>query len=70
MEYHAELRDYVELSKGPFGNVYCGNIYEDSKLRFHCGARIRTSLVVKVENDILHTMNTRYKLVNKLEGNK
>jgi hypothetical protein len=69
MEYDAELHNYEENHYSDTKSYYTGNIYADTKGRFCNGAIIRTSLSVKVEDGILHTLNTRYKLVNKPEGN-
>lgn len=58
VEYDAELRNWREL-----GNAYYGEIWNDSKGRFPNGHTVKTSKVVKVEDNILHTRNTRYLLV-------
>lgn len=63
MEYTAELRDYYSYPAGN-SSVYVGRIYNDSKGRFVDGQIVRTSLVEKVDGDLVYTMNSVYKLVN------
>ncbi len=50
--------------KTPYGHVYTGNLYEDSKNRWWDGVEIRTSLVLKEEGDLVYTLNSVYRLVN------
>lgn len=57
-EYDAELHNFTDL-----GAVFVGEIRNDSKLRFSDGQVIRTSKTLSVENGILQTRNTRYKLI-------
>lgn len=58
-EYDAELHYYTDL-----GERYIGYIYSDGKFRFTDGQLIKTSSTLRVENGILQTRNTRYKLVD------
>ena len=62
-QYDAELRNYKIIPAYSGGLVATGYIYNDSKNRFVDGEPIRTSLVNDVEDGILITLNTRYKLV-------
>ena len=62
-QYDAELHNYNILPAYAGGLVATGEIYNDSKGRFADGELIRTSLVKNVEDGILITRNTRYKLV-------
>jgi hypothetical protein len=61
--YDAELHNYKILPAYAGGLVATGEIYNDSKGRFADGELIRTSLVKDVEDGIIITRNTRYKLV-------
>lgn len=60
--YDAELHNWSRYSLSKKA-VYFGNIWHDSKGRFADGQEIRTSLEESVEDGILQTMNTRYKLI-------
>lgn len=59
-KYDAELHDPTNLV-----DHYVGFIYGDSKGRWPDGTPIRCSYTVEVNDGILQTRNTRYKLVNK-----
>ncbi len=63
LHYDAELHNYKILPAYAGGLVATGEVYNDSKGRFADGELIRTSLVNDVEDGILITRNTRYKLV-------
>lgn len=43
-------------------HVYWGNVYGDIRERFADGHWIHTSLVDKVEDDLVYTLNSTYKL--------
>lgn len=63
-QYDAELRKHKFLVPyGGSGLIASGLVYNDSKKRFCDGELICTSLVQGVEDGILITRNTRYKLV-------
>ena len=47
--------------------LVCGTIVKDHARRWPSGYLIRTSKVVKVEGDIVTTLNSRYKIVGGLE---
>lgn len=44
------------------GRVVVGDIFGDSKNRFSDGTRIRTSRIVELKDDIVHTLNSVYKI--------
>ena len=45
------------------GYIIWGHVHGDTKGRFEPGTFIRTSLVLKIENDIAVTLNSAYRLV-------
>lgn len=53
----ARLENWVRV-----GEVIYGTVYEDSKGRFQDGDDIVTSRLVSVDDNIVKTMNSTYKL--------
>ena len=64
-EYDAEL-DNVSFFIGYYNNKLhaSGKVYNDSKKRFDEGERITTSNIIELQDDILQTKNTKYKVLN------
>jgi hypothetical protein len=63
----AELTNYQEVfvrdRNGTVGTIYMGLIWDDTRGKFSDGTLVQTSLVQKVEDNLVYTLNSVYKLV-------
>ena len=63
----AELTQYQEVfvrdRNGTAGTIYMGLIWDDTRGKFSDGTLVQTSLVQKVEDNLVYTLNSVYKLV-------
>lgn len=65
LDYDAELTFYEYHPI--YGKSLHGSIYNDTKNRFSDGEYIITSTVLKIEDGIATTLNTKYKLGEKIK---
>lgn len=56
------LENWMRQDYGGGAYVYVGNLYEDVNQRWWDGVNIRTSRVKKVEDDLVYTLNSIYRL--------
>lgn len=62
-----ELRDVIDGPRTASGKyALWGHVYGDVKGRFADGQLIRTSAIVKIEDGIVLTLNSAYRLTNNL----
>lgn len=60
-----DLSDWVLLPDATIPRFAYGNIANDADGRFCDGEHIRTSKIVKIEGDIVVTLNSAYRLIPK-----
>jgi len=59
----AELHNVKFVNLSADAKIAWGNVIGDSKRRFVDGTRIHTSLILKIEGDLIHTLNSVYRIV-------